>query len=77
MKPLRTPETATEGLPDYSFAANYLNVGDADEGPVRIHFVDHGPRGGPLMLLLRARRLAVDARNQSARKSRYQYSTAS
>jgi haloalkane dehalogenase len=49
---LRTPEADTEGLPDYPFAANYLDVGDSDEGPVRMHFVDHGPRNGPVMLLL-------------------------
>jgi haloalkane dehalogenase len=52
MKLLRTPEAATERLPDYPFDANYLNVGDADDGPVRMHFVDHGPRSGPVMLLL-------------------------
>jgi len=52
MKLLRTPEAATEGLPDYPFAANYLDVGNADEGPVRMHFVDHGPRDGAVMLLL-------------------------
>ncbi len=52
MKVLRTPEADTEGLPGYPFAANYLNVGDADDGPVRMHFVDHGPRSGPVMLLL-------------------------
>jgi haloalkane dehalogenase len=49
---LRTPDADTEGLPDYAFAANYLNVGDADDGPLRMNFVDHGPRGGPVMLLL-------------------------
>jgi len=52
LKCLRTPEAATELLPGYPFAANYRNVGDADTGPVRMHFVDEGPRGGPLMLLL-------------------------
>jgi haloalkane dehalogenase len=52
MEFLRTPDAATEGLPDYPFAANYLEVGDADEGRLRMHFVDCGPRGGPLMLLL-------------------------
>jgi haloalkane dehalogenase len=51
-KILRTPEAATEGLSGYPFAANYLNVGDADEGSVRMHFVDQGPSGGPVMLLL-------------------------
>jgi haloalkane dehalogenase len=49
---LRTPEADTEGLPGYPFAANYLDVGDSDEGLVRMHFVDHGPRSGPVMLLL-------------------------
>jgi haloalkane dehalogenase len=52
LKCLRTPQAATEGLPDYSFDANYLDVGDADDGPVRMHYVDQGPRGGPVMLLL-------------------------
>ena len=52
MRLLRTPEEDTEGLPAYPFAANYLNVGDASDGSVRIHFVDHGPRNGPVMLLL-------------------------
>ena len=52
MKVLRTPEADTEGLPGYPFAANYLNVGDAGDGPVQMHFVDEGPRSGPLMLLL-------------------------
>ena len=49
---LRTPDANTEGLPDYSFAAHYLNVGDSEQGSVRMHFVDHGPRGGRVMLLL-------------------------
>jgi haloalkane dehalogenase len=52
MECLRTPEAATEGLPGYPFAANYLSVGDADEGSLRMHFVDDGPRSGPVMLLL-------------------------
>ena len=49
---LRTPEADTEGLADYPFAANYLGVGDSEQGAVRMHFVDHGPRSGPVMLLL-------------------------
>jgi haloalkane dehalogenase len=49
---LRTPDADTEGLADYPFAANYLDVGGADGGSLRMHFVDHGPRGGPVMLLL-------------------------
>jgi haloalkane dehalogenase len=49
---LRTPKADTEGLADYPFAANYLDVGGADDGSLRLLFVDHGPRGGPVMLLL-------------------------
>jgi len=49
---LRTPEADTEGLADYPFAANYLDVGGVDDGSLRMHFVDHGPRSGPVMLLL-------------------------
>jgi len=52
MKLLRTPDADTEGLPGYPFAANYLSVGDAEDGPIRMHFVDEGPRSGPVMLLL-------------------------
>jgi len=52
MKLLRTPDADTEGLPGYPFAPNYLDVGDADDGPVRMHFVDEGPSSGPVMLLL-------------------------
>ena len=42
MQLLRTPEADTEGLSGYPFAANYLNAGDTDDGPVRMNFVDHG-----------------------------------
>jgi haloalkane dehalogenase len=52
MQLLRTPEADTDGLRGYPFAANYLNVGDANDGSVRMNFVDHGPRSGPVMLLL-------------------------
>jgi haloalkane dehalogenase len=49
---LRTPDADTEGLPDYPFAAHYLDVANAEEASVRMHFVDCGPRSGPVMLLL-------------------------
>jgi len=52
MRCLRTSDAATEGLPGYPFAANYLDVGDADTGAIRMHFVDEGPRTGPVVLLL-------------------------
>ncbi len=52
MQVLRAPESATEGLPGYPFDAHYLDVGDADTGPLQMHYVDRGPRGGSVMLLL-------------------------
>ena len=47
MKVLRTPESRFEGLPDYDFAPHYVDI----EG-LRLHYLDEGPRNGPLVLLL-------------------------
>jgi haloalkane dehalogenase len=44
---LRTPEERFSDLPDYPFAANYVDI----DG-LRMHYVDEGPRDGPVMLLL-------------------------
>jgi haloalkane dehalogenase len=44
---LRTDDAAFEGLPDYPFAPNYVDV----EG-LRLHYVDAGPRNGPTALLM-------------------------
>lgn len=48
MKILRTPEQRFAGLADYPFAPHYLEVGDE----LRMHYLDEGPRGGPVALLL-------------------------
>jgi haloalkane dehalogenase len=47
MKILRTPEDRFDNLPDYPFAPHYVSVGG-----LRVHYVDEGPRDGPLVLLL-------------------------
>ena len=47
MRKLRTPEKRFENLPDYDFAANYVDV---DE--LRMHYVDEGPSDGEVVLLL-------------------------
>lgn len=47
MQALRTPDKRFENLPDYDFAANYVNV----DG-MRMHYVDEGPREGSVVLLL-------------------------
>ncbi|MGB8644592.1 MAG: haloalkane dehalogenase [Anaerolineae bacterium] len=47
MKVLRTPEERFTNLPQYPFAAHYTDL----EG-LRIHHVDEGPVGGPVVLML-------------------------
>ena len=49
MTVLRTPDERFQGLDGYDFAPNYLAV---DGGSLRIHYVDEGPRDGPVVLLL-------------------------
>jgi haloalkane dehalogenase len=44
---VRTPDTNFEGLADFPFEPNHLDV----DG-LRMHYVDEGPRGGPVALLL-------------------------
>jgi haloalkane dehalogenase len=48
---LRTPDERFAGLPDFPFAPRYVEV-PGPEGALRMHFVDEGPRGAPVVLLL-------------------------
>ncbi len=47
MKTLRTPEAHFENLPGYDFDGRYAEVRG-----LRMHYVDEGPRGGQVVLLL-------------------------
>jgi haloalkane dehalogenase len=47
MKALRTPDARFENLSGYDFDANYVEI----DG-LRMHYVDEGPRDGPVVLLL-------------------------
>ena len=47
MPALRTPDSRFENLPGYDFSPNYQVV----DG-LRMHYVDEGPRDGPVVLLL-------------------------
>lgn len=52
MQVLRTPDERFGGLADWPFAPNYLQIADADGTPLRLHYVDEGPRDGPPVLLM-------------------------
>jgi haloalkane dehalogenase len=49
---LRTPDARFANLPDYPFAPHYADIPDARLGPIRMHFVDEGPRDAPIALML-------------------------
>ncbi len=52
MKALRTPEERFTALPDFPFSPHYTDVPDGDGGTLRVHYLDEGPAGGPVVLLL-------------------------
>lgn len=52
MRALRTPDSRFEHLLGYPFAPHYLEVDDFEGGRLRMHYVDEGPRGGPVVLML-------------------------
>jgi haloalkane dehalogenase len=47
---LRTPDARFAGLPGYGFAPHYLELSDPE--PLRMHYVDEGPRDAPVVLML-------------------------
>lgn len=49
---LRTPDTQFRNLAGYGYAPHYLDVRDERFGPLRMHYVDEGPRDAPVVLLL-------------------------
>ena len=49
---LRTPDAAFAGLTDYPFEPHYATVPAADGAPLRLHYVDEGPRTAAPVLLL-------------------------
>ena len=53
MEALRTPDERFVGLPDYPFEPHYLDVPSGAGGdPLRVHYIDEGPRDGGVVLLL-------------------------
>ena len=53
MQVLRTPDEAFDGLADYGFAPHYQDLVDRASGvPLRLHYVDEGPRDAAPILLM-------------------------
>ncbi len=52
MAVLRTPEACFEELSGFHFEPNYLEIPDEDLGPLQIHYLDEGPKDGPVVLCL-------------------------
>jgi haloalkane dehalogenase len=51
-KVLRTPDSSFENLPDYPFAPHYVDINDDNLGSMRVHYVDEGPRDGPVVIMM-------------------------
>lgn len=52
MHALRTPDEHFSNLPGYPFAPHYVMVDDTEGGQLRMHYVDEGPPGAPVVLML-------------------------
>ena len=52
MEILRTPDARFAGLEGYPFEPHYLDVTAPGVAPLRMHYVDEGPRDGAPVLLL-------------------------
>ena len=52
MKFHRTPDERFEDLADYPFRPNYADVSDFEGGTLQMHYVDEGPRDGPVAVLI-------------------------
>jgi len=49
---VRTPDARFEALPGFSFKPHYFLVKSQNFGPLRMHYVDEGEPGAPVILLL-------------------------
>jgi haloalkane dehalogenase len=49
---VRTPDECFTTIPDFPFEPNYASVRAAGVDALRMHYVDSGPRDGPVVLLL-------------------------
>ena len=52
MKTLRTPDERFANLAGYNFAPNYAEISDGQQGTLRVHYIDEGPRDANPVLLM-------------------------
>ena len=52
MESLRTPEDRFADLPGFPFEPHYGEIPDGDGGTLRVHYIDEGDPGAPVVLLL-------------------------
>lgn len=52
MDVLRTPEERFVDLPGYPFEPHWVSLDSGDGSTLRMHYVDEGPRDGPVVVLL-------------------------
>ncbi len=52
MELLRTPDERFENLEGYPFSPNYVEVPSGEGESLRVHYLDEGPKDGPLVLAL-------------------------
>lgn len=52
MDTLRTPDEQFDGLPDFPFAPNYLDIPDGEGGALRMHYLAEGDPHSPVVLLM-------------------------
>ncbi len=52
MDALRTPDERFAGLDGYPFPPRYAEIDDTEGGKLRVHYLDEGPTGGQVVVLL-------------------------
>ncbi len=52
MTVLRTPDACFADLAEFPYAPHYFDLTDPDFGALRLHYVDEGPRGAPVILCM-------------------------
>jgi haloalkane dehalogenase len=52
MSVLRTPDVRFADLPQFPFEPHYTTIEDGKHGPLRMHYLDEGPRTAPVVLML-------------------------